>query len=101
MTLNRWMWVFAGLFVAFGLMMAVSDAPGTKNTFGGLSIASLGSFALAMAADGILTGQIRIQFDVIERAKRPRLFWSSVTLVLAAGIVVMVGAVWVLFFKAI
>lgn len=99
MTLNRLMWVFGGLFVAFGLLMAVADGATQRDIWGGLSIASLGSFALAMAFDGVSKGEIRLQFNVIKRATQPRLFWAAVALVGAAGIAVMVSAAVVLFFK--
>lgn len=99
MTLYRLMGVSGALFVVFGLLLAVTDSPAAKNTWGGLSIASLGTFAFAMAADGISKGKIRLQFNVIEQAKQPRLFWAVVTLIVSAGIVVVVSAIWVLFFK--
>lgn len=100
MTLNRLMWVFGGLFVVFGLLMAVFDGTTARYIWGGLSIASLGSFALAMAFDGVSKGEIRVQFDVIKRATHPRLFWAAVALIGAAGMVVLVSAAWILFFKA-
>ncbi len=100
MTLTRLMWIFGALFVVFGLIMAVADGNATRHIWGGLSVASLGCFALAMVFDGVLKGEIRVQFDVINRATRPRLFWAAVALISAAGIVVMVSAVWILFFKA-
>jgi len=100
MSLNRLMWVFGGMFVVFGLLMAVADSTTARDIWGGLSITSLGSFALAMALDGVSKGEIRVQFDVIKRASQPRLFWATVTLIGAAGIGVIVGAAWILFFKA-
>ena len=79
--------------------MAVAGGAAAKNTWGGLSVASLGAFAFAMALDGISKGKIRLQFNVIERATQPRLFWAVVVLISSAGMVVIVSAVWVLFFK--
>ena len=98
MILNRLMWVFGGLFVVFGLLMAAFDET-ARNLWGGLSVASLGGFALAMSLDGASKGEIRVQFDVIKRATRPRLFWAAVLGIGAAGIVVLVSAAWILFFK--
>ena len=83
----------------FGLLLAIADGPSAKNTWGGLSIASLGAFAFAMAADGISKRKMRLQFNVIEMDKQPRLFWAVVTLIASTGIIVVVSAVWVLFFK--
>ncbi len=100
MTSSRLMWVFGGLFVVFGLFMAVADGTTARDIWGGLSITSLGSFALAMVFDGVSKGVIRVQFDVIKRATQPRLFWATVALIGAAGIAVMVSAAWILFFKA-
>ncbi len=100
MTSNRLMWIFGGLFVVFGLLMAVSDGTTARDILGGLSITSLGGFAFAMVFDGVSKGEIRVQFDVIKRATQPRLFWATVALIGATGIGVMVSAAWVLFFKA-
>ena len=100
MTLNRLMWVFAGLFVVFGLLMAVVEGTTARNIWGGLSVASIAGFAFAMVFDGISKGEIRVHFNVIKRATQPRLFWAAVTLVGAAGIAVVVSAAMVLFFKA-
>ena len=99
MTLNRLMWVFGGLFVVFGLLLAGADSITARNILGGLSIASLGAFALTMVFDGVLKGEIRVQFSVIKRATQPRLFWAAVVLIGATGIAVMVSAAWVLYFK--
>lgn len=98
MIVNRLMWVFGGLFVVFGLLMTIVDET-ARNLWGGLSVASLGGFALAMAFDGILKGEIRVQFNVIRWATQPRLFWAAVFVICAAGIVVLVSAAWILFFK--
>ena len=100
MTLNRLMWIFGGLFVVFGLLMAVAGGNAAQDILGGLSVASLGGFAFAMVFDGLSKGEIRVQFDVIERATQPRLFWAAVALIGSAGVVVIVSATWILFFKA-
>ena len=88
------------MFVGFGLLMAAADDMATRHVWGGLSVASLGGVALAMVFDGVSKGEIRVQFDVIRRADRPRVFWAAVVVIGAAGIVVLVSAVWILFFKA-
>ena len=99
MNLNRLMWFFGGLFVVFGLLLAVVDSPTARDFWGGLSIVSLGGFAFAMVFDGVSKGEIRVQFNIIKRATQPRLFWATVALIAAAGIGVMVSAAWILFFK--
>jgi hypothetical protein len=99
MNLNRLMWVFGGLFILFGLLMAIADGDTALNLWGGLSAASLGGFALAMAFEGVSKGVIRVQFSVIKRATHPRLFWAVVCLICAAGVVVLISAAWALFFK--
>lgn len=99
MALNHLMWIFGGLFVFFGLLLGVSGSEAAKTLWGGLSVTCLGGFALAMAADGIVRGQIRFQFSIIRRAATPRLFWATVCLVAAAGIGVLIAAVWAVFFK--
>jgi hypothetical protein len=99
MTFERLMWIFAGLFVVFGLLLGITEDAATRNLWGGLSAGSLGCFALAMAADGIQQGRIRFGFDVIQRAARPRLFALAVAVVVAAGFVTLSAAVWVAFLK--
>jgi len=101
MSLERLMWIFAGLFVFFGLLLGVSDETATRNLWGGLSAGSLGCFALSMAADGVHQGRIRIGFDVIERAAQPRLFAAAVGVVVAAGLGTLSAAVWVAFLKPV
>lgn len=101
MNLDRLMWVFGALFVVFGLLMAVSNDTGARTVLGGLSVLSLGGFALAMVFDGIITGEIRVRFDVIKRATQPRLFWAVASLIGAAGMVVIIGGAWILFLKEI
>ena len=99
MTANRLMILSGVSFVLFGLLLGASGSEASKNLWGGLSTASLGTFALAMVADALANGRIRFQFDVIERDKRPRLFLAAISLVAFAGLVVMGCAVWVLFFR--
>ena len=99
MVLNRLMWLFGALFVLFGLPLAVVEDGGWARVWGGLSLLSLGGFALAMAGDGMVKGQIRVQFSRIQRTTQPWLFWATIALVSATGVVVIITAVWVLFFK--
>ncbi len=99
MRLDRLMWLCAGLFVAFGLPLAFVEDRGWQHVWGGLSVLSLAGFGLAMAGDGIVKGQIRVHFSVIQRASQPRTFWASVVLVAAASAGVVVSGLWVLFFK--
>ena len=101
MTLNRLMWAFGGLFVVFGLFLAVADGTTARDIWGGLSVTSLGSFALAMAFDGVSKGEIRLQFNVIKRATQPRLFWAIVVVIMGTGTVVIMSAVWAMFFKEV
>ena len=99
MILNRLMWLFGALFVLFGLPLAVVEDSGWQRVWGGLSLLSLGSFALAMAGGGMVTGQIRVQFSTIERSAQPYVFWAAIAIVSAAGVVVIITAFWAVFFK--
>lgn len=99
--IERLMWIFAGLFVVFGLLLGLSEDPASRNIWGGLSAGFLGGFALAMAADGIQQGRIRFGFDVIHRAARPRLFALAIAVVVCAGVVTLAAAVWVSLFKPV
>ena len=54
-----------------------------------------------MALDGISKGKIRLQFNVIERARQPRLFWAIVVVIMGTGTVVIMSAVWAMFFKEV
>jgi len=99
MNLDRLMWVFAGLAVVFGLLLAVVDSPTARNFWGSLSLISLCGFAFAMIFNGVSKGEIRLQFNVIRRATQPRLFWATVALIAAAGIGVIISAVRILFFE--
>jgi hypothetical protein len=96
---SYWTWVFAGLFVASGLPLAVVEDAGWRNLCGGFSLIGLGGFALSMVRDAVRSGQIRLHATVIRRARSPRLFWATLALIDAAGLGVLVGAVWALFVK--
>lgn len=92
-------WIFAGLFVLFGIMIPVTENPSWLRLWAGLSTLSLGGFGLSMAGDALATRQIRLQFSVILHAQQPRLFWAAVVLVTAAGSGTSIAGVWFLFFK--
>ncbi|WP_170517508.1 hypothetical protein [Ruegeria atlantica] len=93
------MWVFAALFVVTGLPLALTEDEQWQRLWGGSSALSLGLFALSMAADGLLRGQIRIHFSIIRRSSQSRLFFSAIALVFAAGAGVIIAVVWAIFFK--
>jgi hypothetical protein len=93
-------WIFAGLFVACGLPLFWADDAGWRNLWGGLSLIGLGGFALSMVRDAVKSGQVRLNLTVIRRARSPRLFWATLALIAAAGLIVLVGAAWALFLKA-
>jgi hypothetical protein len=73
--------------------------PGWVRFWAGLSILSLGGFALSMVRDALKAGQIRLQYSTIQRTNQPRLFWSAIILVAAAGVAVLTTGTWFFFFK--
>ncbi|WP_170575718.1 hypothetical protein [Ruegeria atlantica] len=93
------MWFFAALFVATGLPLSLTEDEQWQRLWGGSSALSLGLFAISMAADGLLRGQIRIHFSIIRRSSQPRLFFSAIALVFAAGTGVIIAAIWAIFIK--
>jgi len=97
---KRLMWLFGVLFVVFGLPLAVIEDGFWQQLCGVLSTLSLGCFALAMAGDGLVKGEIRLQFSLIQRAARPRAFWAAIGLVATAGVGVILSAFWMMFIKA-
>ncbi|WP_170328941.1 hypothetical protein [Ruegeria arenilitoris] len=99
MNITYLMWLFAALFVVTGLPLALTENEQWQRLWGGTSALSLGLFAISMATDGLLRGQIRIHFSIIRRSSQPRLFFCAVALVLAAGTGVIIAAIWVIFFK--
>lgn len=92
-------WVFAGLFVAFGLPLAVIEDPAWRDRWGGLSLLSLAGFAFSMVRDAVKSGEVRFNFSRIRRADSPRLFWATLAVIAAAGSGVLAAALWALFFK--
>lgn len=99
MRLKNLIWVFAVLFVLFGVLIPATENPAWIRWWAGLSTLCLGGFGFSMAGDAIQTGQIRVQFSVIQRAKQPWLFWAAVMLVAAAGFGASSSGIWFLFFK--
>jgi len=99
MNLNRLMWIFGALFVLFGLPLFFVEDRSWVRIWIGLSTLSLGCFALAMAGDGVVKGEIKLQFSLIRRATQPRTFWATVALVCGAGVAVVATAFWAMFFK--
>lgn len=92
-------WVFVGLFVLFGALVFASESAPWRRFWAGLSMLTLGGFAFSFVRDALTTGQMRVQYSVIRYAAQPRLFWATVVLVVGAGVVVVIGGLWVLFFK--
>jgi hypothetical protein len=92
-------WVFAGSFVVFGLPLLMTKDPDWVGFWAGLSTLSLGGFALSTVRDALKTGQIRVQYSTIQHTNQPRLFWSAIILVAAAGVAVLITGIWFLFFK--
>jgi hypothetical protein len=99
MTFNRLMWIFAGLFLLFGLPLLLVEDKSWVRVLISLSCFSLGGFALAMAADGLVRGKIKFQFSLIKRQQQPLTYWAAIGLVFAAGIGVIITAIWAAFFK--
>ncbi|MDX1401105.1 MAG: hypothetical protein R3245_04210 [Kiloniellales bacterium] len=92
-------WFFAGLFLLFGLPLAVTEDPDWARFWAGMSMLSLGAFALSMVRDALITGQIQFYHSTIRYASRPWLFWAAVAVITAAGFGVLIAGVWILFFK--
>lgn len=93
-------WSFIGLFFLFGFALLASDGAAWRETWAGLSVLALGAFGVSMAKDAVTSGQIRIQFSVIRRASQPQFFWIMTVLAAAAGVVALIGGIWILFFKS-
>jgi len=100
MPLNLLTWIFAGLFLLFGLILLLADGGAGSRLWAGMSTLSLGGFGLSMANDARRTGQVRLQHSVIRRANQPWLFLATVVLIAAAGLGVVAAGLWFLFFKA-
>ena len=87
------------LFALFAVWGMLVESAGSKDILGGLSMISLGGFALSLAWGGVVDGEIEFYFDRIKRVDRPRAYWAAVTLVSVTGAVVIIGGFWVIFFK--
>lgn len=99
MRLSRLTWLCGALFILFGLPMVFAEDQGWQKAWASLSTLSLGCFGLAMVADGLVKGEIRLQFSLIRRATQPRTFWATIVLVAAAGVGTIITAIWATFFK--
>lgn len=99
MTFHRLMWIFAGLFLLFGFPLLMIEDKAWLRILVSLCCLSLGGFALSMAADGLIKGQIKFQFSLIERQRQPFFYWAALALVLAAGFGTVITAIWAAFFK--
>lgn len=100
MRVDRLMWIFAGLVLVFGLPLLIIHDKSRALPFAGLSVLALGGFGLALAADGVRKGEIRLHPSVIRRADHPLVFWATIALVAAAGAGTIATAIWVFVFKA-
>ena len=99
MSLNRLMWLFAGLFMLFAAPLLFVEDRDWARIWVSLSTLFLGLFAFAMAADGVARGQIKFHFSTIRHADQPRIFWAAITIVFGAGVAVVVTAFWAMFIK--
>lgn len=93
-------WILMGLFLLFGLLLLATDGEAGRRFWAGMSTLSLGGFALSMAHDALVTGQLRLQTSIIYYARQPRVFWAMVALIVAAGLATLGTGFWLLFFKA-
>ena len=59
----------------------------------------LGGFALAFAVDGVQKGEVKLQNSLIQRGRQKYLFWSTIGVVVFAGVVVLCAVIWLMFFK--
>ena len=99
MYLNHLMWVFGGLFVLFGLSLMFIEPQGGQRIWVSLSVLFLGCFALSMAGDGLVKGEIKLQTSLIKRLTHPGVYWATIILIFFAGVVVIIAAFWAMFFK--
>ncbi len=93
------MWLFATLFVVTGLPLAWTEDEQWQRLWGDPVRCHLPFFAISIAADGLLRGQIRIHFSIIHCSSQPRLCFSAIALVFAAGTGAIIAAIWAVFFK--
>lgn len=100
MWLERLMWIGGTGFVIFGLLLGLTEEPRLKTLWGGFSTLSLGSFAVAMALNGIRRREIKLQFNLVKQSEQPMVFALVIGGILIAGLVVIGCAIWLWFFKA-
>lgn len=99
MRLDLLMWMFGALFLLFGLPLFFVEDIFWARLCTSLSVLSLGCFAFAMVGDALAKGTIRIQFSQIVRNAQPIAFWTSITLVTAAGVGALATGIWAYFVK--
>ena len=92
-------WIFAGLFIFFGTLGMIAEGADWHQVWAGLSALSLGGWAISLVQDTLATRQIQLQNSVIRYANQPRLFWTAVVLIAAAGVGPVITGLWLLFFK--
>lgn len=92
-------WIFAGLFLLFGIAMAFAGDPALRRLLAGLSCLALGGFTVSMVLDAVASGEMRLRHSVVRRAGRPALFWSLAVSIVAAGLGVVTAGLWLLFFR--
>jgi hypothetical protein len=92
-------WIFAGLFIVFGLLGLLSESAEWRKVWAGLCTLSLGGWAISLVKDTLATGHIRLQNSVIRYGNQPRLFWAAVGFVASAGVGALIAGLWLLFFK--
>lgn len=92
-------WILFGLFFLFGFAMLTDFGLASRETWGGLCVVALGAFALSVVKDALTSGQVLIRLSFVRRASQPRLFWIVTLLYGATGVVVLIGGIWMLFFR--
>ncbi len=96
MIYDRLMYLFAGIFGLLGVPLVMLRDQGLAMMLGGFAMGSLGCLALTLGWAALARGEMGLQFTIIHRARRPRLFRAAVVLVFAAGAGVLVGAAWMI-----
>ena len=99
MNCGRLVWVFAAGFVLFAAPLFFVEDQQDRQFWAGLTMFSLGGFALTMACDGLKTGKVEVQYQTIEYASNPQSFWIAVAVLTLVGIGTVCGGVWMLFLK--
>ena len=96
--MSRATWIFAGLFLAFGIPLIWLPKPSPAvYLFAGLSTISLGGFGIALAFDAARSGQLRLQGSTLRRSAAPKIFPLAVYGIGSCGVAVVGTGVWFLF----